>query len=173
MYAATGGPDVKWGGTDFKWGVGHHWPPRWRRPCTCCSVFPPTCRKHCLGRLKRQNTSIFFVLIFVLAWSHAAENRSNACWRPCWEYPPMQYQFVRKKQAVHPAVLNSDTLFDVSVTVYPIHIDQGLSNFWERTTWSIPQQFEGQTSYILLNQHISRKYIIFYYWQNVFWGRVK
>jgi len=46
----------------------------------------------------------------------------------------MQYQFVRKKQAVHPAVLNSDTLFDVSVTVYPIHIDQGLSNFWERTT---------------------------------------
>ena len=21
------------GGTDFKWGTGHHWPPRWRRPC--------------------------------------------------------------------------------------------------------------------------------------------
>jgi len=21
------------GGTDFKWAVGHHWPPRWRRPC--------------------------------------------------------------------------------------------------------------------------------------------
>ena len=34
MYAATGGPNVKWGGTDFKWGGGHHWPPRWRRPCT-------------------------------------------------------------------------------------------------------------------------------------------
>jgi len=25
MYAATGGPNVKWG-------AGHHWPPRWRRP---------------------------------------------------------------------------------------------------------------------------------------------
>ena len=32
MCAATGGPNVKWGGTDFKWGAGHHWPPRWRRP---------------------------------------------------------------------------------------------------------------------------------------------
>jgi len=33
MYAATGRPNVKWEGTDFKWGAGHHWPPRWRRPC--------------------------------------------------------------------------------------------------------------------------------------------
>jgi len=32
MYAATGGPNVKWEGTDFKWGGGHHWPPRWQRP---------------------------------------------------------------------------------------------------------------------------------------------
>jgi len=32
MYAATRGPNVKWGGTGFKWGAGHHWPPRWRRP---------------------------------------------------------------------------------------------------------------------------------------------
>jgi len=31
---------------------------------------------------------------------------------------------------VHPAVPNSDTLVDASVTVYPIHIDQGSSNFW-------------------------------------------
>jgi len=41
----------------------------------------------------------------------------------------MQYQFVRKKQTVHPAVPNSDTLVDASVTVYPIHIDQGFSIF--------------------------------------------
>jgi len=27
MYAATGGTNVKWGGTDFKWDAGHHWPP--------------------------------------------------------------------------------------------------------------------------------------------------
>jgi len=26
---------------------------------TCCSVFPLTCRIHCLGRLERHNTSIF------------------------------------------------------------------------------------------------------------------
>jgi len=31
----------------------------------------------------------------------------------------MQYQFVGKKQAVRPAVPNSDTLVDASVTVYP------------------------------------------------------
>jgi len=24
MYAATDGPNVKWGGTDFKWGSWHH-----------------------------------------------------------------------------------------------------------------------------------------------------
>jgi len=44
------------------------------------------------------------------------------------------YQFVRKKQTVHPAVPNSDTLVDASVTVYPIHADQGSPDFWERTT---------------------------------------
>ena len=32
MYAATGGPNVKWGGTVFKWGGRAPLPPRWRRP---------------------------------------------------------------------------------------------------------------------------------------------
>jgi len=39
MHAATGGPNVKWGGTDFKC-AGHHWPPRWRRPWS--STSPPS-----------------------------------------------------------------------------------------------------------------------------------
>jgi len=26
MYAATGGPNMKWGGTYFKWEAGHHCP---------------------------------------------------------------------------------------------------------------------------------------------------
>jgi len=103
--------------------------PRYLNVSTCCNVFPLTCRIHCLGRLARHNTSIFLVLIFVPAWSHAAENRSNACWSPCWEDPRMQYQFFRKTQTVHPAFLNSDTLVDASVTVYPIHVDQGFPNF--------------------------------------------
>jgi len=71
----------------------------------------------------------FIVLIFVPAWSHAAENWSNACWRSCWEDPLMQYQFVRKKQTVHPGVSNSDTLVDASVSVYPIHIDKNSPKF--------------------------------------------
>jgi len=46
-------------------------------------------------------------------------------------YPPphMQYQFVCKKQTVHPTVPNSDTLVNASETVYPIHIDQSSSDF--------------------------------------------
>jgi len=46
----------------------------------------------------------------------------------------MQYLFVRKKKTVHPAVPNSDTLVDVSMTVYPIHIDQGSPKFLGETT---------------------------------------
>jgi len=46
----------------------------------------------------------------------------------------MQYEFVRKKQTVHPAVPSSDTLVDASVTVYPIHIDQSSSNVLGETT---------------------------------------
>jgi len=34
---------------------------------------------------------------------------------------------------IHPAYPNSDTLVDASMTGYPIHIDQGSPNFWERT----------------------------------------
>jgi len=43
----------------------------------------------------------------------------------------MQYQFVCKRQTVHrhPAVPNSDTLVNVSVTVYQIHINQSSPNF--------------------------------------------
>jgi len=108
--------------------------PRCLNVSTCYSVFLLTCRIHCLGCLERHNTSIFLVLNFVPAWSHAAENRSNACWRPCWEDLRMQYQFVRKKQMVHLAIPTSDTLVDAFVTVYPIHIDQGSPNFWKRTT---------------------------------------
>jgi len=44
-------------------------------------------------------------------------------------HPCMQYQFVRKKQTVHPAVPNSDTLVDASVAVYPFHIDKSSPNF--------------------------------------------
>jgi len=42
----------------------------------------------------------------------------------------MQYQFVDKKQTVHPAVPKSDTLVDASMTIYPIHTDQGSANFF-------------------------------------------
>jgi len=90
--------------------------PRYLNVFTCCSVLRHTCRIQCLGRLERHNASILLV-IFVPAWLHAAENRSNACWRPCCEDPPLQHKFARKKHAGHPAVPNNDTLVDASVTV--------------------------------------------------------
>ena len=107
--------------------------PRYLNVSTCCSVFLLTCREHCFGRLERHNTSIFLELILVPSWSHAAENRSNASWRSRCEGPRMQHHFVRKKQTFHPAVPNSDTLVDTSVTVYPFHIDQGSSEFLGET----------------------------------------
>jgi len=102
--------------------------PRYLNVSTCCSVFPLICRIHCLRPLERHNTSNCLVLIFVPAWSHAAENRPNACWRPCLEEPRMQYQFVRKKQTIHPAVPNSGTLVDESDCLSN-SCRPGLSNF--------------------------------------------
>ena len=49
---------------------------------TCCCVLLLTCSVHWLGFLKRHNTSVFLVLIFIPTWSHATESRSSACWRP-------------------------------------------------------------------------------------------
>ena len=52
----------------------------------------------------------------------------------------------KAKQTVHPAVSNSDTLVDASVTVYQIHIDQGSSKFLGENYIATEQQFMGRTS---------------------------
>ena len=58
MYAATGGQNVKWGGTDFKWGVGHHCPPPLATDlaailATSCEAFtPPSLRTLALERIE-------------------------------------------------------------------------------------------------------------------------
>jgi len=49
------------------------------------SVLPLTCSMRCIGFAGRHNASVFLVLIFILARSHAAENRTSACWILCWE----------------------------------------------------------------------------------------
>ena len=48
----------------------------------CCSLLPLTCSTHWLGFMERHNTSVFLVLIFILIWSHSAENRLSVRWRP-------------------------------------------------------------------------------------------
>ena len=149
--------------------------PRYLNAYTCCSVFPLTCRKHCLERLQRNNTSIFLVLIFVPVVSHAAENRSNACWRPCWDYPHMWYPTnLSAKITVFHAVPNSDTHVDVSVAVYPIHIDQRFSQFLGRRPHKLLHN-SSRARHLTFYQ-ISTFFIdilFFYYLQNLFWCRVK
>jgi len=44
-----------------------------------------SCSINCLGFVERHNTLVFLVLIFILAWSHTAENWLTACWGPCCE----------------------------------------------------------------------------------------
>ena len=123
--------------------------PRYLNVSTCCSVFLLTCREHCLGRHERHNTSIFSELILVASWSHAAENRSNECWRPRCEDPRMQHQFVRKKQTVHPADTNSDTLVDTSVSVYPSSYRPGLFKIFGREHISYCATVWGHSSCVM------------------------
>ena len=65
----------------------------------------------------------FLVLIFILAWSHAVENRSSACWRPCWEDASSTHSSEKvsgwscRSQMWHPPRLGYNTL-------YPIHGDK-------------------------------------------------
>jgi len=68
----------------------------------------------------------------------------------------MQYQVVRKKQTVHLAIPNSDTLVDAFVTVYQIHMDHGSSDFLQNSLNSssnllqnIAEQFEGWSSCVM------------------------
>ena len=81
--------------------------PNYLNISTCCNVFPLTCRIHCPGRLERHNASIFLVLIFVPVWSAAVENRSNACWKPCWEDPRMQCQIPIRPQKANGSFCSS------------------------------------------------------------------
>jgi len=89
----------------------------------------------------------------------------------------------KAKQTVHPAVPNSDTLIDLSVTVYQICIDQGSPKFLGED--HISKNTTVQEQYIL-HKVIFSEYVTFYEinrffgkvlffhcWQNVFCGTVK
>jgi len=51
----------------------------------------------------------FLILMFIRGWSHAAENRSSAYWRPVQRI----HQILRKKQTADPAASSSSTLIDL------------------------------------------------------------
>jgi len=77
----------------------HSWiPPQgtWTSP-PAAVYFRSLAEYNALGVL-RDTIPVFLMLISIPAWSRAAENRSNACWRPYWEDLRMQYQLASKKQ---------------------------------------------------------------------------
>ena len=57
-------------------------------------------RIHHLGFLEGNDTSVFWVLIFVSVWLHAAENWSSACWRPCREDESSTKSFAKSKRLI-------------------------------------------------------------------------
>ena len=93
----------------------------------CCSVFPLICSVSRLGFVKRHFATVFFILISIPVWSHAAAHRSNVrlktLFRGC-----KRYQIVYKKQAIDPAAPNSllqffcdDSNLHISVFKYLLH----------------------------------------------------
>jgi len=74
--------------------------PRYLNFSTCCSVLLPISNIHWLGGGFWRD---------MIAWSHAAENRSSACWRPCSE----------DVSSTRPSAKASDRHVDSAVTVYP------------------------------------------------------
>jgi len=88
---------------------------------------------HCLGRLEKHNTLGFSVLMFFPAWSGCTQHKTDqmraedpvekihAC--SVNSFAKSKSSKFCLKQTVHPAVPNSDTLIDASLTVYQIHID--------------------------------------------------
>jgi len=61
---------------------------------------------------------VVIVLIFILARSHAAGNKSSACWRPCWEDASSTkssakvYGWSCSSQIWHPPWLGRDCLYN-------------------------------------------------------------
>ena len=93
--------------------------PRYLNVSTCCSVFPFTCRKHCLGRLKRHNTLYLFRADSRSCLVAHSRKRIKCVLKTLLRksiHAPIRPQ--KAKQTVHSAVPNTDNLADASVTVY-------------------------------------------------------
>jgi len=104
----------------------HSWiPPQERRYLNfsaCCCALPRTCSEHCLGFVERRAQYLgFLVLIFIPAWSHAAENGPNSRWRPIQNMQAVPNR--PQKQTVDHAASNSNTFVFSAVTVHPIHVN--------------------------------------------------
>jgi len=62
------------------------------------------------------DNQVLLLLIFIPALSHAAENPSSACWRPCSEHAHSTRLCAKSKRLT--LLLTKVTSIDSSVTVY-------------------------------------------------------
>jgi len=60
---------------------------------------------------------VFLALIFILARSHAVENRSSACWRLCWDDASSTKSSAKSKRLILqlPTVTPSSTRLWLSI----------------------------------------------------------
>ena len=70
-----------------------------------------------LGVLERHNITVILVLVSIPTWPHAAENRSSACWRLCWEDASNTKSLAKSKRLILqlPVVTPSSTLLWLSI----------------------------------------------------------
>ena len=138
-----------------------------------------------LGVLRDIMPQSFLVLIFVPAWSHAAENRSNACWRPCWEDPRMQYQI-----SIHPQRVNGSSCISqqwhlrrrICGCLFDSYRPELSKIFWRGTHRLLHNSsranilrnviFSGYVALYLIGKFFVNT-LFFNYWQNVFCGRME
>ena len=155
------------------------WPQSDKAHWELCSFTNPCI--NCLGRLRRQNTSIFLELIYVPSWSQKNTN-------PMRDEDPVE--------KIHACITNLAEKANGSTcssqkwhprrrvdVCQSNHIDQGSAKFFEEGHISCCTTVRGPdilciaifSRYVILYQFNTFlvNILFFHYWQNVFCGRVK
>ena len=118
---------------------------------TCCSALPLTCSIHALGFWR--DTPIFLVVIFIPAWSHAAENHS--CWKPYCEDATSTQASAKSRRMI----LKLLTVILSSTPLAP-SIHSGKPEEERRPTWICPGSPSLQHLYLWPAKHCLQKVCI-------------
>jgi len=139
-----------------------------------------TCSIHCLWFVEILNTSVFIVLIFILAWWHTTEEYwSIACWRPYWEDASSTKSFEKvsswfcSSQKWHPPRLGCDCLSNSCKSGvlgcnqggHRGNNSQGAKSRWERRMTAGASKSPNNVTSIFFNAvHLLPKDLRFEHW---------